>query len=41
MLDSDTSEVEFHHVGFLPGEDRPYFYDVGIDERSANENTSH
>ena len=41
MLDSDTSEVEFHHVGFLPGEDRPYFYDVGIDERSANENTSY
>ena len=41
MLDSDTSEVEFHHIGFLPGEERPYFYDVGLDERPANENTSY
>ena len=41
MLDSNTSEVEMHHNGFVPEDHWPEFFDTYIDERSANENTSY
>ena len=41
MLDSDTSEVEMHHNGFLPEDHWPEFFDTYFDERPAYENTSY
>ncbi|MEC8721525.1 MAG: DNRLRE domain-containing protein, partial [Candidatus Thermoplasmatota archaeon] len=41
MLDSDTSEVEMHHNGFLPEDNWPEFFDTYFDERPAYENTSY
>lgn len=41
MLDSNTSEVEMHHNGFLPEDHWPEFFDTYFDERPAYENTSY
>ena len=41
MLDSDTSEVEMHHNGFLPEDHWPEFFDTYFDERPAYENVSY
>ena len=41
MIDSDTSEVEMHHHGYLPDDNLPVFFDTYIDERPTFENVSY